>query len=308
MCLAKDPIENIGHNMNLEPIKKSLEKTRFVFKPRVKITGGEPMLHRQFGEFVTYLKARGHNVSINSNGFLLDKFSTTLVESKLNYLNITILGEGNLYEEVSQVQDSYERVVNNIKELTEIKQQTNSKYPKILVNIPVNQLNQDKLVDTVRSLQGLPIQRITIQNLGFFNEIDKLVGFESASGVTDNTAASINVEQLKEEYREIKSLKSKVPIQFFPEIPEKHRTGYYRDTEYQFPQESCIQPWLMLSVSADLTVEPCLYHKTKLGKIDNDGSNLVAIWRNQRSAEFRMLIRNKGATIDGCKRCCLRKY
>ena len=309
MCLAKNPIEEVGGNTDLDPIFKSLEKTRFLFKPRIKITGGEPMLHPRFGEFISYLKGRGHCISINSNGFLLNKYDELLVEEKQDYLNITMLGTDGVYEDVSQVDNSRQKVVDNLRRLTEIKQERGSKYPNVLVNVPINRLNQAHLVDTVKSLQDLPIQRITIQNMGFFKDIHETVGFDRPDAMDEsNTAASIDLDILREEFREIKGMESKVPVQFFPDIPDQHLDGYYRDTSYEFPQNTCIQPWMMMSIGPDLTVNPCLYLGTKVGKIDPEGSDLMKVWKNQASAEFRRLFRTEGTQLTGCERCCLRKY
>ena len=83
----------------------------------VKLTGGEPTLRRDLPEIIRKLKEVGiEEVSMTTNGFLLDKIAGKLKEAGLDRVNISLhASTPQLFKEVTNV-DGFERVIKGIKE------------------------------------------------------------------------------------------------------------------------------------------------------------------------------------------------
>ena len=74
---------NAGKNMALGEVKKTIDTLRsHGLLSVILIGGGEPTLHPDFGEIVRYVKSRGLQIGIVTNGSRLEKVETIVEELK----------------------------------------------------------------------------------------------------------------------------------------------------------------------------------------------------------------------------------
>ena len=80
----------------------------------VKLTGGEPTLRRDLTEIVRLLKSLGLEVSMTTNGFLLDRLAHELRDAGLDRVNVSLhAANRETFRKVTGV-DAFERVINGV--------------------------------------------------------------------------------------------------------------------------------------------------------------------------------------------------
>jgi len=295
MCLAEDQIKNMNRDGDIGLFMERLSSARFgPLKPFIKISGGEPLLHPDFRRFIVFLKENGFKCSINTNGYFLPRYDLDFINHKLDILNVTILGPEGIYREVSGGMGSFKEIYGHIERLISLKKKYHSRHPKIIVNIPLNHIAAPYINDIIDRFKDLDIQGITIQHLVFSRQHPR-------------QADKIDLHTLVREAEKAMLRKERFPVKFFPEIPVDGIVKYYTDLDHLFRRNSCIMPWLMMSVAPDGAVNPCFFTEKKTGVLKRSGENFHDIWNNEEFGLFRDAIK-KGALPDRCKRCCIRKY
>jgi radical SAM protein with 4Fe4S-binding SPASM domain len=96
---------------------------------------GEPLLHPQIHEFVKYAKDKGLiDVYFNSHGLLLDKIiAEKLIAAGLDRISISFEGFTKQVYEKHRIGSNFEKVVDNICNLVELRKFLNVSYPKIRI-------------------------------------------------------------------------------------------------------------------------------------------------------------------------------
>ena len=98
---------------------------------------GEPLLHPKVAEFVDYAKKKGViEVMFNTNANLLnEKMARKLIEAKMDKIICSIDGyTSDVYEKV-RIRGNFDKVVENLKRLQELKKEMNVDYPIIRVQM-----------------------------------------------------------------------------------------------------------------------------------------------------------------------------
>jgi len=88
-CIAPKGRREISDFKKLEHVINELVSSKTISK--VVLTGGEPLLHSKFVDFLTLLdKFELQYYSLNTNGTLLEKFADEIINSNLKHINISI--------------------------------------------------------------------------------------------------------------------------------------------------------------------------------------------------------------------------
>lgn len=118
---------------------------------KIRLTGGEPLLKKNFAQIFEYLNQKGVELAITTNGILLDKYWDLLQDSNLKTLNISI---DSLQEERFNAitrRKFFDRVLGNIHEA--IKRGFNVKLNAVLIKGE----NDDEIVDFAELTKDLDV-------------------------------------------------------------------------------------------------------------------------------------------------------
>jgi len=87
---------NAGKSLTLEEVKKSIDILHsYGLLSVILIGGGEPTLHKNFGEVVRYIKSKGLQIGIVTNGSRLDRIETVVKAlEKKDWIRISIDAAG----------------------------------------------------------------------------------------------------------------------------------------------------------------------------------------------------------------------
>lgn len=96
---------------------------------------GEPLLHKELGRFIKYAKQKGIiDVFLNTNAVLLtDEKAKMLIESGLDRVTISFEGFDKALYERNRVGANFEKVINNVKRLKNLRDNSGQAKPKIRV-------------------------------------------------------------------------------------------------------------------------------------------------------------------------------
>lgn len=116
------------------------------------LTGGEPLLRKDFAYLYTELKKMGFMVSLNTNGSLVHNYLDLFRENPPSRVNISLYGaDDEAYESLCGVR-LYSQVIENIKELVKIGVAV--KLNTVFTNENKHQIK--KVIDTAKEL-GVPV-------------------------------------------------------------------------------------------------------------------------------------------------------
>jgi len=273
-------------DMNRKELRFFVEnvKRSFIFKPRIHLFGGEPLLHPEFGWFIAYLKRQGFSSSVTTNGFELKKFARDLVVNEVEHLNVSIDDIGERHDKARGVKGVFERALNGIEEVGRLREEMKKRYPRICINITINDSNYYRLEEIVEALQGYA-DSINLQHLIFYSSRD----------------IRVDSEKLK---RSIIEVKKRYRISMFPGIRLNDLRFYYSDRDIF--ADKCIRPWIILTVMPNGDVVTCPLN-VRVGNVLE--TPLRKIWNSKKFREFRNRIERNGIkNYTVCRRCCHRQY
>jgi len=282
--------------LDWETLKRSLDEiASFLFKPVIHFSGGEPLMHKDFPRICYYCGQKKINWTITTNGFYLSEHAEEIVKYDCRCVNVSIDGIEEMHNFIRGSDSSYQKAIDGIIRIAELKGTYKRKNPSILATCTINDKNYANLIEIADMLNALPIDAFSFQHLSFGRD------FLFGEDFNYSTAHDIDTETLKSSITGILNKRFGKTVFFIPYLRIKDVEAYYRDINYDFGS-SCINPWLMAEVKPNGKVIIC--HK-EVGDIKRN--SLREIWNNPESRKVRHLI-NKGILSNRCARCCHRRY
>jgi len=150
-------LEEIKHNIDLWCENEPLENIRF--------SGGEPTLHKDIVEIITYSKTKGiKRIAISSNGSSKTSLYEELAKVGCNDFSISLdaccAEDGD--KMAGGIKDSWNKVINNIRIL--------SKLTYVTAGVVLTPDNISKTIDTIRLAHQLGVSDIRIISAAQWNE------------------------------------------------------------------------------------------------------------------------------------------
>lgn len=113
------PRDSQEQEMSASEIKSYLDQLFELGTLFLTITGGEPLIRKDFDEIYVYAKKRGFLINLFTNAFLIDESKISLFREYLPYnIDITLYGRSkNTYETYVQKRHSFKIFCNNLEKL-----------------------------------------------------------------------------------------------------------------------------------------------------------------------------------------------
>ena len=211
------------------------------------LTGeGEPFLHPQLFDFISIAKERGFQVSLITNGTLLDKDKIqALIDSRLDLLTVSLWASSpEDYERnyPGTGTDSFRRVVDGLRLLTSCKAEKKSKLPMVKLHHPINRNNFERIDSIVHLAYATGCNAIAFSP------------FKSFRGELAHLALS----QDQENFVRLVLIEKKKQLR---SLPLGHNIDSillrYRIGEAVWERLPCYIGWIHSRVKTDGTVFPC---------------------------------------------------
>lgn len=111
-----------GEFISLELLRSAIEQARPLGLSRVKLTGGEPLLHPQFSKIVDLLTDENLSVNMETNGTLMDATLAHHLKEKTNldFVSVSIDGPSSkVHDSFRGVEGSFEEAIQGLRHLVD---------------------------------------------------------------------------------------------------------------------------------------------------------------------------------------------
>lgn len=163
---------------------------------KIRLTGGEPLLRKDFPEIASKLASLGVSLSITTNGILIDRHIDVLKQYGINKINLSLDTLVSSKFHSVTLRNQFEKVVDNLHLLL------NNDF-KVKVNVVLMKgFNENEIVDFVKLTQFLPLSVRFIEFMPFAgNEWDrsKMISQKEILSELEKTFSSEEILKLEDE-------------------------------------------------------------------------------------------------------------
>lgn len=310
MCHVRDARSKKKTWLSYANLHKVFDEAAFYF-PSFQITGGEPLLHPELEEIITYLTKKRMVKGLVTNGLLLEERAEEIIRSGLDFLAISLDGP----DEETQfkrgfVKGSFKKIIKGIEKIVFLK--GNRPFPNIRLATVISKINLhnfDKLFDLALSLK---VDQWSLSHFFFYNNkiLRKQDAFSNNWQMGNNIwgenignkQAFFNQKErmildlkLEELRRKALFQRNKLEVSF----PSCMDIDKYYSGIFPSKNSYCDSPYNQVFIRGDGEVEVCQGYL--LGNIKE--SKLYDLWHGFKAMHFREIFNQKRMT-PACFRCC----
>lgn len=163
---------------------------------KIRLTGGEPLLRKDFPEIISKLSVLKTSLSITTNGILIDRHIALLKQFNVNKINLSLDTLVSSKFHSITLRNQFEKVIDNLHLLL------NNDF-KVKVNVVLMKgFNENEIIDFVKLTQFLPISVRFIEFMPFAgNEWDrsKMVSQNEILSQVSTAFSSEEIQKLEDE-------------------------------------------------------------------------------------------------------------
>jgi radical SAM protein with 4Fe4S-binding SPASM domain len=296
--------------MSLAQIQ-SLLKDLAEFQPTIVLTGGEPFTRKkEISTIVREAKSLGMKIGIFTNGTSApENILRDVVDAGVDWLSISLDGPKSVYESVTGVAGSFDRVIRTIKLLAEY---CNGKSTSITLSAVLSEQSIDDIDFVLSFLASERVSLISLLHYHFLTQHDlsenvlqfEQLGIRAQAPAINRSISPSNGIFVNKVLALQRRLSGKKNISFVPPLSLGEVETWYGDPSGFPVREKCFYPWATARIAPDGTVYPCQNHVIPLGNVVKE--NFKDIWNGNSFQAFRAALAAKGM-FPGCNRCCKTK-
>ncbi len=285
-----------------------------VFKPIIKVNFIEPLIYKGLSEIVHYTKEKGLTFYTITNGWHLKKSAEWLAESCVDLIRVSLDGTESVHDSLRGIPGSYERTLNGLQELIEIKNRKGLKKPIIGLCYTISNHNYFNLINFMDELRKLHILKYIYVN---FNHLFYTTDWEVAQtkkesplfkDLTKSSTQNIKFDEIDLDVlsSQIKRLQNKYDNKdyhyfFSPNLKLEDLKTYYNPNAVMFHGTPCYLPWYLAQVN--ITGDIGVYGHCILppfGNIMNE--SFMDVWNSKKAVDIRKQLKERGS-YTGCNKC-----
>jgi MoaA/NifB/PqqE/SkfB family radical SAM enzyme len=302
-CSAKIPQEKHRRSEELttDELKKFIDDVS-LFKPAIYFVGGEPTLRADLWELIRYVKSKRMICAMTTNGSLLTEQNVEeLINSKLDFLSISIDGDREYHDRERGVSGAYDKAVNGMKGILRYRA---SDRPHTKLVCVIDPENPGQCEHVLKLANELGVDEVNFGHLMFYpSEIEEDhrkfteetgIGSSFIQGKRLKKPIRANVVKLKEFIKRAKKI-SQVPVSITQGDVDIER---YYSNEYPSMNSRCMTPWYSVIIQPNGDVSSC--SEFTVGNIKD--RPLLKLWNDEKLVEFRRM-KKKKERIPVCFRC-----
>ena len=297
------------NHLDFALIRKLIDQI-YPFKPYISLCGrGEPFLHPEFFQIISYIKSKGLWCAVDTNGTLIEKNVDQLLSSKIDIISVSIDSVGEIHDGIRGVPGTFQKAVDGIRALR-------AKSPKfrpiIRINCVITGYSFDHLGEVYQLAKDLGVDILNLSHSMYvrtermLHAQDKLCqnlpqARENISWDTvDTDAESIDYEKLAKTIDELRRKDEGVIVTVIPNLTDCEKIQRYYSFKGFVEKRKAKCAWKHTNVYPNGDVEMCdgLY---PMGNLKD--SDFLEIWNNENFREFRKKLK-KMKRFPICSTCC----
>jgi radical SAM protein with 4Fe4S-binding SPASM domain len=263
---------------------------------------GEPLMHPRFFDMVSYAARLGIDVSTNTNLTLLsEKRTDECVRSGLKCMHVSLDGASAETYQYIRVRAKFDRVLRNIRRLTEVKARLKSTLPEVCLVAVAMRRNLHELPELVRLARELQVDTLSVQHLCHdFGEADLPAKYRPMRAfVSDETLLNEDPQRIAQYFGEAREVAAQLKVSL--RLPGVRPRPLHAGSN---GRSRCDWPWRGAYLSFAGDAMPCCMVSTpdriNFGNVAEDG--VAAVWNNPAYEAFRDKLAS-GDPPDICRSC-----
>ncbi|HEX2925131.1 MAG TPA: radical SAM protein [Ruminiclostridium sp.] len=307
----KDQI--IQEELDVSEWKRIIDELSGLGVTFISVLGGEPLMYPRLTEILEYMRLKGIQSGITTNGVYLEQYAEQLIKAGLTRINISLDAFPEVHDRIRGVEGTFAAAVKGIQKIHSLRGNENN--PKIIANIVVSEENQNILGNYLHYLEQMKEADSIFLVLGTFTthalgeRYAKQAGeefqcrAESWRGFAD-CLGDIDIKEVTRIYNLVKSNEYKKKITILPPLPSSEDIErYYRHPEetFEWTEKCCWKPWVGVDIRANGDVVVCNdWPDYIVGNARTE--SMSEIWNGAKIKKIREFIL-KGKEFAVCNRC-----
>lgn len=294
---------NHARDMSSTIFQKLIDQTPG--NPFVSFTGGEPLLHPEIGEFISYAKQNNRLCTLTTNGWFLAERAEEISRSGLDILVVSVDGPEEIHN-AARGKNSFARLRAGI---AAINAQPNR--PALFISTVISDVNYNHLLTTYQFVRKWQVDGYNINHLWMQTD-ESIESFASEFSILspDRVLWQVNISQIDPDVLadnlELLRKKSWGGPFIFMESPYLNRaeiSTWYRHPDQMVKYDSVRCAWVRFKVWSDGKVKPC--RDWVVGDVNQQ--SVEEIWSGAEYQDFRKVLA-KQKILPICYRCCMIAY
>ncbi len=306
--------------LDISIVKQIIEDCSSV-RPFYELYGGEPLMYPWLDEVLETIKYYESRAHLPTNGTLLEEQAEMLVRNELDSIFVSLDGSED-YNDVQRGKGVYQKAVNGMQKLYNLRESTGSEYPRIGTSTTITPYNylhiEEYFFEIIKRVQ---IDHISLEMQHYVTEKeyeDYVKLLNNKFGVNDAPIAKgflreidefieMDTSKLAEQLKNIKEYCDNHNIYFnsYPRSINEPDLKKFISADWHsmdVVKKRCPFPWVSTEINARGEVASChSFYDLTYGNIYKQ--SLVEIWNNEKYNKFRKHMRKNLLSI--CPACCL---
>ena len=278
-----------AEELDTEQVKSIMRKVAASKVPFINFGGGEPLLRKDLFELTAYATSLGFNVSMNTNGYLLDRAKARLArESGFKTVGVSI-------DSVDpEVHDKFRCTPGSHKRAIEAARGLRDEGVRLTISSVICRINSQRFEDLVAMAKDVGAEQISLHNY-------KCTGM----GMTNKDELDLTPEEWKQFYLKaiaIKAREDKIRIS----LDDPITASIHKSPEKSIVKGSTCGK-LSLNIRANGDVTPCGFIPVVIGNLLTDelkdiwsGSTVLERMRNKKPREKCLTCAHYEDCLGGC--------
>ncbi len=313
-CNFKCPMCHVGNSrqkytniLTFSDIKKIAQEG---YKKGIsfQLSGGEPLLHPEIFKIIKYLHSKKIPTGLVTNGLLLEKYASNIVNSGLDFLAVSLDGPDEQTQYLrGYVKGSFNKIIKGIKKVIKLK--GTNHFPNIRIATVINKSNYLNFNKIYFLAKKIKVDQWSISHFFYYyndiksNQNKFYKKYKTGNdiwgqdlGFQKNYFNQQEINTIKDKIKKITSIKNKkLIISINDKVDlEKYYTGVFPSKK-----SKCVSPFRQIFLRGNGDVEIC--HGFIAGNIHQQ--SLMGIWHSNKVNNFRKIFL-KSKIIPACFRCC----
>lgn len=300
----EEGVNNRGQELSLQDWVKVVDELLKLRIRRIVIVGSEPLIRSDVFDIIRYIKEKGLECILITNGTLLDKSKAeALAQVKIDVVSVSIDGPEDIHDKV-RGNGGFKKAIRGIRNLIEARSIANNHLPLVKIHTTICSLNV-KYIDALSaiaeqlSLDGFSFQYVVETDKSVIDATE-LDGIKIASTQFLPNGKSLllgleGIQILRNGINKINQGRNILSLRVLNSLPDfKLRKG-------QFPIRKCYMVNTDVLIDPYGNIYPCTNMRNyPIGNVKND--SIDALWKGDKFEYFRNALKNQFFPV--CQHCC----
>lgn len=286
-----------GREIDLADLRRQRESIEALGVEQVVLTGGEPLLHRNFEALCEFLKSCGVRITLLTTGLLLGKRAPAVSEW-IDEIIVSIDGPENVHDQIRRIRGAYRLIGDGVQSIRNHR----SDMP-VHGRSTVQKANHSLLRQTVMGAKALSLDSISflvadVTSQAFNRELVWPGERQNQIALTGDEVGELEDETELLIQEHAADMRSHYIVESAAKLRQIARRFREQLGELEPIAPQCNAPWVSSVLEVDGSVRPCFFHKS-IGT--TRVQNLEQVVNGEEAMRFRTSLDVSENSV--CRRC-----